>query len=314
MINGQEFPALSICMRMEQPFEPARPSCCTISIDSPGRIEPASIFTNISIAGARITAAVLFPLLPREAVPISALGAVTRSTATRTGVVLPIMSSTKSSGWWNSINRACSGSPTTYSQIHHGWLADYAAGMGARGLRLPFECITRADRVTPKVADLLAELGCFRVWIGSESGSQRVLDTMQRGVTTNQVRTAVQLFKERGIETGMFLMWGYDGEQLEDVEATIGHVKDCRPDIFFTTISYPIKGTPYFDRVSSSLVRINGWSESTDRDIKIAGRPSRTFYRHADALLRVEMASQPDTVAISVARSLLHAARWEVES
>jgi len=198
--------------------------------------------------------------------------------------------------------------------IHHGWLTDYAAEMKRRGIRIPFECITRADRMNEKVAGLLAELSCMRVWIGSESGSQRILDAMERGVTVEQVQKAVVLARQNGIKTGMFLMWGYDGEELSDVEATVDHVKKCRPDVFLTTISYPIKGTPYFKKVSRQLVSIQPWSQSTDRDFAVAGRHSRTFYRHADELLRREMAAEPDAMAIQAARQALRGATHEVEA
>ena len=174
--------------------------------------------------------------------------------------------------------------------IHHGWILRYAEEIKARRLRIPFECITRADRLNAKVADSLAELGCFRVWIGSESGSQRILDTMQRGVTVEQVRRAVELCRQRGIETGMFLMWGYEGEQLADIEETIEHVKACLPDVFLTTVSYPIKGTPYFDEISDRLVSMSPWPKSTDREFKIRGRHSRTYYSFADQLLKSEVA------------------------
>jgi anaerobic magnesium-protoporphyrin IX monomethyl ester cyclase len=174
--------------------------------------------------------------------------------------------------------------------IHPGWLFTYAAEMQRRGLRIPFECITRADRMNPRVAETLAALGCFRVWIGSESGSQRILDNMQRGVRADQVREAVRLARGQGIETGMFLMWGYDGEDLSDIEATVEHVKSCRPDVFLTTVSYPIKGTPYYDQVAPKLVSIRDWAESTDRDFRIAGRHSRRFYQFADQLLKHEVA------------------------
>ncbi len=197
--------------------------------------------------------------------------------------------------------------------IHHGWLFEYAAEMRRRSLRIPFECITRADRVNERVAETLAELGCFRVWIGSESGSQRILDAMERGVTVAQVRNAVQLCKSNGIQTGMFLMWGYEGEEIDDVEATVDHVNQCRPDVFFTTVSYPIKGTPYFERVSSKLVPIGGFAETTDRDFRIRGRHSREFYRNADELLRSTLAAEPDTARIQQARESLRASRHEVE-
>ena len=124
--------------------------------------------------------------------------------------------------------------------IHYAWVREYAAEMRRRGLRLPFECITRADRLNAEIADLLAELGCFRIWIGSESGSQRILDAMERGVKVEQVQRAVELSRSRGIQSGMFLMWGYEGEELADIDATIAHVKRSNPDIFFTTIAYPI--------------------------------------------------------------------------
>jgi anaerobic magnesium-protoporphyrin IX monomethyl ester cyclase len=183
--------------------------------------------------------------------------------------------------------------------INHPWLRAYASEMRRRGIRIPFECISRADRLTPEMMDLLAELGCFRMWIGSESGSQRILDAMDRGVKIEQVHAAVDMCRERGIQSGMFLMWGYEGEELDDIEATIRHVSTSRPDIFFTTVSYPIKGTPYYKRIAPRLIQIAPWGQTSDRELKIRGRHSRTFYAHADKLLReeVELARMLDNSA-----------------
>lgn len=173
--------------------------------------------------------------------------------------------------------------------VHPGWLLQFAAEMKRRSLKIPFECISRADRMSPQVIGTLAELGCFRVWIGSESGSQKLLDAMERGVTVEQVRTAVQLSKACGIQTGMFLMWGYEGEGLEDVAATVDHVRRCDPDIFLTTVAYPIKGTPYFNEVASRVVSRKAWIEGSDRDFQLRGRHSRRYYQFADQLLRSEV-------------------------
>lgn len=173
--------------------------------------------------------------------------------------------------------------------IHHGWLFEYAAELKRRGIRLPFECISRADRLDARVVDTLAEMGCFRVWIGSESGSQRILDAMERGVTVKQVNDAVALCRSAGIESGMFLMWGYEGEDLTDIEATIDHVKRSNPDIFFTTVAYPIKGTPFFADVADRVEMQKAWREGSDRDFRIRNRHSRQFYRFADKLLRSEV-------------------------
>jgi radical SAM superfamily enzyme YgiQ (UPF0313 family) len=174
--------------------------------------------------------------------------------------------------------------------IHHGWIRTYAAEMRRRGIRMPFECISRADRLNAEILDLLAELGCFRIWIGSESGSQRILDSMERGVRIEQVQESVELARARGIQSGMFLMWGYEGEELQDIEATIEHVKRTDPDIFFTTVAYPIKGTPYYKSVSERLVQVKPWAESSDREIELTGRRTRGFYDCADRLLHDEVA------------------------
>ena len=197
--------------------------------------------------------------------------------------------------------------------IHHGWLYEYTAEMQRRHLRIPFECITRADRINERVAATLASLGCYRVWIGSESGSQRILDAMQRGVTVEQVRSAAALCKQQAIQVGMFLMWGYEGEQIDDIEATIDHVKQCNPDIYFTTISYPIKGTPYYDRVQPKLINICDWSHSTDREARIKGRRSREFYAHADELLKSELSAQQNGANIQAAREALYRTYQEAE-
>lgn len=173
--------------------------------------------------------------------------------------------------------------------IHHGWLFQYATELQRRGLKLPFECISRADRLNHQVVETLAAMGCFRVWIGSESGSQRILDAMERGVTVEQVQSAVALCRSVGIQTGMFLMWGYEGEEMSDIEATIEHVKTTDPDIFFTTVAYPIKGTPYFSDVAGRVETLKTWSEGSDREVRIHGRHSRRFYSFADKLLRSEV-------------------------
>ena len=173
--------------------------------------------------------------------------------------------------------------------INHSWLRSYAAEMKRRKLRVPFECISRADRLSEPVADQLAELGCFRLWIGSESGSQRVLDAMERGVKVEQVQKAVEMCRARGIQSGMFLMWGYEGEELQDIEDTIAHVKRANPDVFFTTLAYPIKGTRYYAEVQGRVVNPKDWAETSDRESSVSGRRPREFYEVADRLLRAEL-------------------------
>lgn len=210
--------------------------------------------------------------------------------------------------------------------INHRWLFEFRDEITRRGLNLPFETISRADRMMKdEVLKALSDLGCYRIWIGSESGSQRILDAMQRGVTVEQVRWATKAAQRHGIEVGMFLMWGYDGETLEDIEATIDHVKQSNPNIFFTTVAYPIKNTGYFHKIAPRSLLQRDWESSTDRDTKVQGRHSREYYRHADKWLRSEVGafrldeSDPGEAArlrsqAQAARDALLASAHEVEA
>jgi len=209
--------------------------------------------------------------------------------------------------------------------IHHRWLFTFHEELKRRGLKFPFETISRADRMMKdEVLATLAEMGCFRVWIGSESGSQRILDAMDRGVTAEQVQWATHAAQRHGIQVGMFLMWGYDGETVDDIAATVEHVKKANPDIFFTTVSYPIKNTAYFLEVADRVVLEKPWEEAGDRDYKIRGRHSRAYYQQADLWLRKDVeahrlgASDPQRSAelereAQAARRALEAASGELE-
>ena len=165
--------------------------------------------------------------------------------------------------------------------IKHSWFFEYAAELKQRNIHVPFECISRADRMNDKIVETLAEMGCFRLWIGSESGSQRILDGMERGVQVERVQEMTHKLQRQGIEVGMFIMLGYEDEEEQDIAATIAHLKESNPDIFLTTVAYPIRGTKYYERVSNRIVARNGWEARTDRDLSVAGRHSRRYYEAA---------------------------------
>lgn len=178
--------------------------------------------------------------------------------------------------------------------INHKWLFEYNAELKRRGLQIPFECICRADRLNEDIVRTLKEMGCFRVWLGSESGSQRLLDLMKRGVKAEQVQNMTRLAKRYGIETGMFLMWGFEDENEDDVAQTIAHVKKANPDLVLTTVSYPIKGTEYYRRMEEQkLVVDNGsWENSNDRDYRLAGRHSKRYYDFVNRWMYNELTLQ----------------------
>jgi hypothetical protein len=142
----------------------------------------------------------------------------------------------------------------------------------------------------PAVAETLASMGCKRLWIGAESGSDRLLRAMRRDVTSEEVIHAAEMARSCGIEVGLFLMWGYEGERIDDIQATIDMVCRARPDVFLTTLVYPIKGTGYWQKVRDRIVNPSPWAETSDQRNGVEGRPGRDHYRLADAWLRASFA------------------------
>jgi len=165
--------------------------------------------------------------------------------------------------------------------ISHKWLAEFCNEMASRKLDVKYECITRADRLNEDVIKLLKESGCFRVWIGAESGSQHVLDAMDRRVDAQQVRSMIQLSRHHGLQAGTFIMLGYPGETEEDIEETIRHLVASDPDFYTITVAYPIKGTPLYEEVESKFIKQLSWEEHTDRDLDFKRTYPRRYYDFA---------------------------------
>jgi anaerobic magnesium-protoporphyrin IX monomethyl ester cyclase len=169
--------------------------------------------------------------------------------------------------------------------VSHKWLAKLEQLFKQRGIKIKFECISRSDRLNEEVIKTLKSLGCFRLWIGAESGSQHVLDLMDRRVNAEDTREKIKLTRKYGIEAGTFIMLGYPGERKEDIITTVRHLIDSNPDIFLTTVAYPIKGTPFYTEVESKILTDLPWDKRTDRDLDFKGRFSKKFYKHANRYL-----------------------------
>ena len=165
--------------------------------------------------------------------------------------------------------------------LNRDWLMAYAEELKTRGLRVPFETTSREDLLDEEVIGVLKEMGCFRLWIGVESGSRRVLESMDRRCNPDRARKMVHLLQSRDIEAGVFIMLGYQGEETPDLEATTAFLKGANPDSFLTTLAYPVKGTPYYRKVADRVIALKPWEEGSDRDNTVEGRHSRRFYRFA---------------------------------
>lgn len=175
--------------------------------------------------------------------------------------------------------------------ISHRWLESFVECLDQQQVSLRYECITRADRMNERVVELLKKSGCFRVWIGAESGSQKIIDLMDRRVQVEQVQQMIQLSRKAGIEAGTFIMLGYPEETEEDIKQTLQHLKKANPSQFTITLTYPIKGTELFEEVEAmSTAHQLDWSQSTDREIDFKRAYSKQYYQYAIQWLVNEMA------------------------
>jgi len=165
--------------------------------------------------------------------------------------------------------------------VSHKWMAAFLEELRRRNVQIPFECIARADRLNEDVVQMLADAGCFRVWIGAESGSQRIIDAMDRRVKAEQVQDMIIAARSKGVQTGTFIMLGYPGETEADIEATVQHLCRANPDLFTITVAYPIRGTQLYHDIEDRLTNDPDWFSSTDRDLEFERTYTRKYYDFA---------------------------------
>ncbi|MCO6175113.1 B12-binding domain-containing radical SAM protein [Flavobacterium sp. NRK F10] len=165
--------------------------------------------------------------------------------------------------------------------VSHKWLKEFHSEILKENIHIPFECITRAERLNDDILQLLKESGCYRIWIGAESGSQAIIDAMDRRVDVQTVKEMIQKTNRIGIETGTFIMLGYPGETIADIKETITYLKEANPTHYTITIAYPIKGTGLYYEIKNKITHQPDWETSTDRDIDFERTYPRKFYDYA---------------------------------
>ncbi len=182
------------------------------------------------------------------------------------------------------------------------WVRDFAAAVQAQDGGIPFTIQTRADLISERMAQALGAAGCREAWLGAESGSQRVLDAMNKGTTVDQIITARARLKAAGIRVGFFIQLGYLGEQMEDILETRALLEATRPDDVGVSVSYPLPGTKFYELVKEQLGAKTHWQDSNDLEMMFQGTYTSDFYRAIRDLLH-------DQVSHGSGASLEH--RWQ---
>jgi anaerobic magnesium-protoporphyrin IX monomethyl ester cyclase len=164
---------------------------------------------------------------------------------------------------------------------------------------MPFRCLMRADQVTAGVATALADSGCQMLWMGAESGSQKVLDAMEKGLSVADIRAANQLLKAAGIAVGVFLQFGYPGETWADIEATLQLARELEPADIGVSVSYPLPGTRFHDRVREELGAKQNWFDSSDLSTMYRATYAPEVYRRVHGLVHHEFRARQSATALT---------------
>lgn len=165
--------------------------------------------------------------------------------------------------------------------VSHKWIEGLYDEFKKRNIAIGFECITRAERLNEDILFKLKEMGCEKIWIGAESGSQKIIDKMDRRVDVEKVQEMIIKTQKLGIDAGTFIMVGYPDETIKDIKQTVYHLKRSLPNQFTITVTYPITGTDLYNEVYNLMETNINWETTTDRDIRFKRKYSDTFYDYA---------------------------------
>ncbi len=169
------------------------------------------------------------------------------------------------------------------------WAEGFAQAIRQLGTRIPFKIQSRVDLMTSQAVQNLADAGCFEVWMGAESGSQEILDAMQKGTRVHQILEACNNLKSVGIRRCFFLQFGYPGEYWEDIQKTIDLVREAQPDDIGVSVSYPLPGTKFHRMVIDQLGPKTNWEDSGDLAMMFQGTYKSEFYQALHDALHFEV-------------------------
>jgi len=175
--------------------------------------------------------------------------------------------------------------------LNHRWVQQFALAMETKACVLPFKIQSRADLMSMETVTALKRAGCAEVWMGIESGSQKVLEAMDKGLSVSKIRTARERLERADIRACYFLQLGYPGETWEDIQQTVELVRSTHPNDIGISLSYPLPGTPFYERVQAQLGAKRNWTDSDDLCVMFKTAYSDEFYRALRDALHAEVDS-----------------------
>ena len=177
------------------------------------------------------------------------------------------------------------------------WTHEFATAVERMGAQIPFKMQSRCDLMTRPAVAALRRAGCEEVWMGAESGSQRVLDAMDKDLQVEEIYAARANLRANGIRACFFLQFGYPCETWSDIEATVRMVRETAPDDVGISVSYPLPGTKFHRIVAREIGAKSNWRDSADLAMIFRGEFSTDFYRALADAIHAEVRGTGDTAA-----------------
>jgi anaerobic magnesium-protoporphyrin IX monomethyl ester cyclase len=161
-----------------------------------------------------------------------------------------------------------------------GWVLEFATLLKQENIQIRFKIQSRADLLAEEnIVAALAMAGCENVWIGAESGSQKILDAMDKGITVEQIHTSTRLMKEHGIKPSFFIQFGYPGEHKADIALTIDMINELLPFEIGISVSYPLPGTVFYEKVKADLKKKTNWTDSDEMALMFTNTFPASYYK-----------------------------------
>jgi anaerobic magnesium-protoporphyrin IX monomethyl ester cyclase len=161
-----------------------------------------------------------------------------------------------------------------------GWAIEFSKLIREENISIRFKIQSRADLlVNAETVKALAEAGCENVWIGAESGSQKILDAMDKGISVEQIGEATVLMKEAGIKPSFFIQFGYPGELKDDIQLTINMINELLPFEIGISVSYPLPGTSFYEKVKAELKKKTNWTDSNEMALMFHNTFQPSYYK-----------------------------------
>jgi radical SAM superfamily enzyme YgiQ (UPF0313 family) len=161
-----------------------------------------------------------------------------------------------------------------------GWINEFARLTEAADLQFKFKIQARADLLLQEEnVSALARAGCANIWMGAESGSQKILDAMDKGITVQQIADATRLIRKHQMNPSFFIQFGYPGETKEDIEMTIRMINHLLPHELGISVSYPLPGTVFYEKVKRSLKEKTNWTDSDEMALMFRNTFQPAFYK-----------------------------------